>query len=171
MEIMTDRLIITEFAGDMIEAVHLNSLDEDNRRFVPDEVFETVDDARETVEFLMTRYEALALPLVYPVLLKDGTYIGYVQLAEIDEGCEIGYHIGAAYTRKGYAAEAVRAFLPEIMHVMRLSEVYGICVAENVASVRVMEKCGFEKTFEGVGPYQGAQRRICRYVYRLRAGE
>ncbi len=29
----------------MAEAVHLQSLDEDDRRFVPDEVFETVEDA------------------------------------------------------------------------------------------------------------------------------
>ena len=33
MYLETDRLIITEFTMDMAEAVHLNSLDEDNRRF------------------------------------------------------------------------------------------------------------------------------------------
>ena len=35
MNFETERLIITEFTMDMAEAVHLNSLDEDNRRFVP----------------------------------------------------------------------------------------------------------------------------------------
>ena len=55
MRIETERLIITEFTADMAQAVHENSLDEDNRRFVPDEVFETVEDAREAVEFLMSR--------------------------------------------------------------------------------------------------------------------
>ena len=40
----TERLTITEFTPDMAQAVHENSLDEDNRRFVPDEVFETVED-------------------------------------------------------------------------------------------------------------------------------
>jgi len=33
MLIETDRLIITEFDENMIESVHLNSLDDDNRRF------------------------------------------------------------------------------------------------------------------------------------------
>ena len=42
MRIETERLVITEFSPEMAEDVHLNSLDEDNRRFVPDEVFETV---------------------------------------------------------------------------------------------------------------------------------
>jgi len=50
MNIETDRLTITRFTMDMAEAVHLNSLDEDNRRFVPDEVFETVEEAAERVE-------------------------------------------------------------------------------------------------------------------------
>ena len=36
MKIETERLLITELNMDMVEAVHKNSLDEDNRRFVPD---------------------------------------------------------------------------------------------------------------------------------------
>ena len=40
--IETEWLTITEFTLDMAEDVHKNSLDEDNRRFVPDEVFETM---------------------------------------------------------------------------------------------------------------------------------
>jgi hypothetical protein len=31
----------------------------------------------------------------------------------------------------------------------------------------VMERCGFVKEFEGVGPYQGDQRPICRYWFTL----
>ena len=38
--IETNRLIITKFTHDMAEAVHQNSLDEDTRRFLPEEVFE-----------------------------------------------------------------------------------------------------------------------------------
>ena len=53
MRIETNRLIITEFTMDMAQAVHLLSLDEDNRRFVPDEVFETMEEAAQTLEFLM----------------------------------------------------------------------------------------------------------------------
>ncbi len=72
----TERLIITEFTPDMAQAVHENSLDEDNRRFVPDEVFETVEEAAETIDFLASRYGGSDGPFVYPVLLKDGTNIG-----------------------------------------------------------------------------------------------
>ena len=165
LSIETDRLTITEFTLDMAEDVHKNSLDEDNRRFVPDEVFETTEEARETVEFLISRYGGEEGPFVYPVLLKDRTNIGYVQLVPVEDGWEIGYHIAKKYTGKGYAAEAVRAFLPVMMKEHQLKQMIGICVAENYASRRVMEKCGFTKLFEGIGPYQGQEINICRYLY------
>ena len=114
MRIETERLIITEFTADMAQAVHENSLDEDNRRFVPDEVFETVEDAREAVEFLMSRYSGTEGPFTYPVLIKgSGENIGYVQLVPLEDGIwEIGYHIAKKHTGKGYASAAVRASLP-----------------------------------------------------------
>ena len=168
MKIETERLIITEFTMDMAEAVHLNSLDEDNRRFAPDEVFETVEEAADTVGFLMGVYENGDGPLVYPILRKDGTYIGYVQAVPFDDGTwEIGYHIGGNFTKQGYASEAVKAFLPVIMKQIGITEIAGICLADNKASVKVMERCGFVKEFEGLGPYQGEERPICRFSFTL----
>lgn len=166
MRLETERLMITEFTLDMAKDVHLNSLDEDNRRFVPDEVFETEEDARETIEFLMSQYDGGEGPFVYPVLLKTGENIGYVQLVPLEEGWEVGYHIGKQYTKKGYATEAVKTFVPYVMETMKIDAVAGICLAENVASCVVLERSGFEKQFEGRGEYQGEERNICRYVYR-----
>lgn len=168
MLIRTERLIIREFDLSMAKAVHENSLDDDNRRFVPDEVFETEDDAAETIGFLIGRYAAEDGPLVYPVLTKNGENVGYVQLVPIADGWEIGYHIAQKYTGKGYATEAVSAFLPVIAEKKALSEIYGICMKENAASVRVMEKCGFENLYSGVGEYQGRRREIVRNVWKKR---
>ena len=168
MYIETERLVITEFDETMAEAVHLNSLDADNRRFVPDEVFETVEEAAETVAFLMECYKNGNGPLVYPLLLKTGENIGYVQAVPMGDGVwEIGYHIAAAFTKQGYATEAVKAFLPVIMPKLNLARIKGICLADNLASRKVMERVGFVKEYEGVGPYQGAERPICRYYFAL----
>ena len=166
MNIKTQRLEITEFTLDMVEAVHLNSLDEDNRKFNPDEVFETMEDAQGTVEFLMSVYENDDGPLVYPVLLLDGTNVGYVQAVPLENGkWEIGYHIGESFTKKGYATEAVKAFLPVIMKELDITKMVGVCIAENIGSIRVLEKSGFVKEFEGIGNYQGRDREICRFNY------
>lgn len=166
MRIETERLIIAELDMSMAQSVHLNSLDDDNLRFVPDEVFETVEDAAETIEFLMNCYKTGDGPLVYPILLKNGANIGYVQDVPFENATwEIGYHIGADYTKKGYATEAVKAFLPVIMKQLNINEMTGVCLADNHGSVKVMERSGFVKTFEGTGNYQGEQRRICKFIY------
>lgn len=166
MLIKTKRLTITDFTPDMAYDVHINSLDEDNRRFVPDEVFETVDEARETVEFLISRYGGNEGPFVHPVLLEDNTNIGYVQLVEINDGWEIGYHIAKKFTGNGYATEAVTAFLPYMLDKMKLREIIGICLSDNLASKKVMQKCGFKFEFEGIGDYQGEKKSIARYIYK-----
>ncbi|MBR1844970.1 MAG: GNAT family N-acetyltransferase [Oscillospiraceae bacterium] len=165
MKLETERLIITEFTPDMAHDVHVNSLDEDTRRFVPDEVFETEEDAKQTVDFLISCYGGEDGPFVYPVLSRDGANLGYVQLVPIDEGWEIGYHIAKQYTGKGYASEAVNAFLPYIMEQVGIEQVFGICIAENAPSRKVMEKCGFVLLFEGQGEYQETVQNICRYVF------
>ena len=167
MRIETERLVITEFTPDMAQAVHENSLDGDNRRFVPDEVFETVEDARETVAFLISQYGGTEGPLAYPVLTKAGENIGYVQMVPLGGGTwEIGYHIAKRHTGKGYATEAVRAFLPVMAEAVGIGEVQGICLKENAASEQVLRKCGFEPVFEGTGDYQGEKREIFRGVWK-----
>ena len=166
MFIETERLLIREFDLSMAKAVHENSLDDDNRRFVPDEVFETEEEAGETIAFLMDRYGTHDGPFVYPVLTKKDENIGYVQLVPAHGGWEVGYHIAKKYTGNGYAAEAVSAFLPVIAEKKGLSEICGICLKENAASARVMEKCGFEYLSGGPGEYQGERREIMRYVWK-----
>jgi ribosomal-protein-alanine N-acetyltransferase len=168
MLIETERLIITELTMDMAMDVHKNSLDEDTRCFVPDEVFETLEDAQETIEFLSTQYGSFEGPQVYALIRKeDKKNIGYVQLVPIDGGkWEIGYHVAKEYTCNGYATEAVNAFLPLMADRAGVSEVYGIRLQENTASGRVLEKCGFETFFTGEGPYHDGVFNISKSVWK-----
>ncbi|MBQ3965139.1 MAG: hypothetical protein II682_06825, partial [Firmicutes bacterium] len=87
MEVLTNRLRITELTMEMAEAIHADSLDDATRRFLPDEVFETIEEARKTVAFLMSRYDAQDGPLVYAVIRKeDNRLAGYVQMVPVEEG-------------------------------------------------------------------------------------
>ena len=79
----------------------------------------------------------------------------------------MGYHIGGAFTKQGYATEAVKAFLPVIMPKLGIDRIKGICLADKKASQKVMERCGFVKEFEGMGPYQGEERPICKFYYSI----
>ena len=173
MYIETERLIITEFTADMARTVQENSVDEDNKRFVPDEVWETEEEAADTLAFLIAQYGSSDGPFVYPVIVKvTNANVGYVQLCPLGGGqWEIGYHVAKKYTGQGYATEAVKAFLPVIAKQVNISEIYGICLAENKASLSVMRKCGFENVFTGIGSYQGNEREIVKTVWRPHGSE
>ena len=168
MNIKTPRLTITTFTPNMAQSVYENSQDDDTRRFVPDEVYDSVEEAREAIEFLMTRYDCTDGPFVYPIIKNDGGQnIGYVQLCQIDDGSwEIGYHIAKQFTGQGYATEAVKAFLPAMTKKLNINEVYGICLADNAASVCVLKKCGFVQVYQGMGNYQEKEAEIVKTVWK-----
>ena len=167
-QIKTLRLTITTFSTDMAQSVYENSQDDNTRLFVPDEVYDSVEEAREAIEFLISRYDSEDGPFVYPIITNDdGKNIGYVQFCQIDDGSwEIGYHIAKQFTGQGYATEAVKAFLPAMAQKLNLKEVYGICLAENTASVRVLEKCGFNQIYHGFGNYQGKENKIIKAIWK-----
>ena len=154
----------------MAQTVYEKSQDDDTRRFVPDEVYNSVEEAREAIDFLMSRYDTNDGPFVYPIITNDsGKNIGYIQICklELDEGAwEIGYHIAKDFTGKGYATEAVKAFLSAMAKKLNIKEVYGICLAENTASVRVLEKCGFTQIYQGLGNYQGKEEQIIKTIWK-----
>lgn len=165
MNLKGERIIIKKFTKSMAKDVHLNSLDDETRKYLPDEVFETVEEAKETIEYLITRYNEEQGPFVYPIVLKTKENIGYVQLNYLEDDWEIGFHIASKYRNKGYASEAVQLFLPYIMKEKHIEDVEGICMKDNIASRKVLEKCNFELVYEGRGNYQGERCEICVYKY------
>lgn len=79
-----------------------------------------------------------------------GTYVGESYLANADwdvPRVEVGYFIVQASTHQGYATEAARVTIRyafEHLHVLRVDL---RCAADNAASRRVAERCGF--VYEG----------------------
>ena len=165
----TERLIITEFDTSFAGTVQRLSVEASNREFIPDEVFETENDAEECIERLIKAYQGTEGPFVYPILLKNGRiHFGHIQAAGIGGGqWEIGYHIGEAWQNKGYATEAVRYFTPYIMLKLNICCLYGIVRADNLASVKVLEKSGFSLEEERTASYHGKPALIRRYVYSI----
>ena len=167
--IIGNNLSICFFDKSMAYDVWQNSLDEDNRKYVPDEVFETLEEAQEVVKELIVSYSSKDGPFVYAVIRnKDKANLGYVQLVKIQEGWEIGYHIAKIYTGKGYATEAVNLFLNYLKDKTDIKEVYGIALKTNKASKRVLEKTGFKTIYEGPGIYQGKRRQIIKAIKELK---
>ena len=163
--IENDRLQIVKMNKSMYFDIYQNSLDKDNRKYVPDEVFDCLEEASEVVNHIINAYGSEDGPFVYSVIRKkDNINLGYVQLVKLEEGWEIGYHIAAIFTGNGYATEAVNLFIKYIQNNTNVRQIFGIALAANKASRRVLEKCGFELIYEGIGLYQGRKRKIIKTI-------
>lgn len=166
--IENDRLQIVKMDNSMYFDIYQNSLDKDNRKYVPDEVFDCLEEASEVVNHIISAYGSEDGPFVYSVIRKkDNLNLGYVQLVKLEEGWEIGYHIAAIFTGNGYATEAVNLFIKYIQNNTNVKQIFGIALATNKASRRVLEKCGFELIYEGIGLYKGRKRKIVKTIKHL----
>jgi len=151
----TPRLMLMRLTPDMAKDLYLNSQDDDMRRFVPDEVWESEQEAARIIDWLIHAYGTADGPFVYAVLTRHGRNIGYVQACRLENGFEVGYHIARPWTGQGYATEALKAFLPFAAEKLNVERFRGIVLEENTASRRVLEKCGFALLQSRTALYQG----------------
>ncbi|MCR5540383.1 MAG: GNAT family N-acetyltransferase [Ruminococcus sp.] len=82
---------------------------------------------------------------IWMIELKDGTHIGELCFKGLsaDGIAEIGYGISEEYRNNGYAAEAVRAVVEWAFSNPDITAVEAESVPDNIASIKVLEKCGF----------------------------
>ncbi len=110
----------------------------------------------------LRRYaEDILADRAYPFLIfreQDGALIGGITLANVRRGIvqagTVGYWIGEPYAGRGYMTAALRLLLPTLFGELSLHRVEAACIPGNIASVRVLEKCGFVR--EGL-----ARRYLC----------
>jgi [ribosomal protein S5]-alanine N-acetyltransferase len=101
----------------------------------------------------MKRYaEDLRTDQAYPFFLfrkGDNALVGGLALANIRRGVaqagSLGYWVGAPHVRRGYMSAAVRSLMPVAFDVLRLHRVEAACIPTNLASIRLLEKCGFRR--------------------------
>jgi RimJ/RimL family protein N-acetyltransferase len=88
---------------------------------------------------------------VVRTVLLDGQVAGYVVAFDFEGRREVGYWIGRTFWGKGVATRALRAFLEEVNE----RPIYAGVADHNVASIRVLEKCGFTISEAQVGDEDG----------------
>ncbi len=87
--------------------------------------------------------------LAYAVALKEANaVIGSVGCSYYDDLQEIGitYFVGASYRNKGYAVEAVKAYVNYFFEHYHVLKMIATVREENVSSWKVLEKAGFGMT-------------------------
>jgi len=79
----------------------------------------------------------------------DTALVGGLTLANLRRGVaqagSIGYWIGERFARQGYMSAAMRALMPFAYDSLRLHRLEAACIPTNAASIRLLEKSGFER--------------------------
>src|SRR5262249_18137385 len=80
---------------------------------------------------------------------EDGAMVGGLTLANVRRGvaqaASVGYWTGAPFARKGYMSAAMRALIPYAFGNLRLHRLEAACIPHNAASIRLLEKSGFQR--------------------------
>lgn len=80
---------------------------------------------------------------------EDDRLVGGLSLSNVRRGVTLavtlGYWIGAPFHNRGYMTEAVDTVLPFVFGTLWLHRIEAACLPSNQASIRVLEKCGFER--------------------------
>lgn len=149
MSIETKNLVIRPFNLFDTEKVYKMSQELAMKTFLPDQVYESLEQTKEVIEFLMSKYGHQSiidqLPYVLGIGLKENNeLIGHVGLSRIDKGIEIGYAIEEKYQGHNYATEAVIAMTSLALSNPLVNEIWAVIDLKNIASIKVLEKCNYK---------------------------
>lgn len=94
----------------------------------------------------------------------DGRVAGVISSWSNDGEREVTYWLGREHWGKGIATAALRAFL----ELETTRPLYGVAAADNAGSLRVLEKCGFERVGESRGWANARREEIDELILVLR---
>lgn len=149
--LQTPRLILRKVeladARDMFEYAN----DPEVARYVGWAAHRTIQETKEFIQFIIGLYKSAQIAPWGIEFKESGRFIGTIGfhywLTE-HRRAELGYAIGREFWGQGFATEAVQRLLDFGFNEMNLHRIEARCEPPNVASQRVLEKCGM--TYEGL---------------------
>jgi [ribosomal protein S5]-alanine N-acetyltransferase len=105
--------------------------------------FRCIEDAGEYLGALFSTPQSLAFHIAC-----DSQIVGLVKAAVVGHRAQVGYVVHEPYWGRGVATEAVQKLTTKLEESRDISRIWATCALDNPGSVRVLEKCGFQR--EGV---------------------
>jgi len=153
MKLETERVRLEPWRAEDWRAFHLISTDREVMRYIANGEPWSKTRTREFVDRQIRQFEERGFCL-WKLALKDGGgevdgFCGIQPLAETED-VEIGWWLARRHWDKGIATEAAREVLRDAFERAGLGRIVAIALAENKASLRVMEKVGMKYEREHV---------------------
>jgi len=147
-DLETDRLILRSIIPDDLEFVFQHFSDPMvNQYLLDNDPVETREQAQEIIDFYVPPKSKFFNRWI--ILLKIDKHpigtCGFHKWNEKHGHAEIGYDLGAAHWHKGYMTEVLQVVLHHGFDKMKLNRIEAIVYPENRASLRLLERLGFQK--------------------------
>jgi [ribosomal protein S5]-alanine N-acetyltransferase len=145
LTLKTERLILRKMTLADAEDIFDYARNPEVGKYVNWFAHDSIADTERFLDSVLANYETEAGMDWAIVHKQDQKVIGTCGLFNWDlthHRAELGYTLSQPYWNQGYMTEAVKAAIAFGFHVMMLNHIVSNCNAENIASVRVLQKAG-----------------------------
>jgi len=147
----TPRLVLRKASKDDVPSIFAYSSDAEVTRYLRWGPHQALADTEGYVNEVLAEYrEGLDGPWLME-RKQNHTVIGHIHLMEIDtrhRKAQVGFVLSRGYWNQGIATEALSKVLEYSFDEVGLNRVEGLCISDNRAAARVMEKAGMKKEGE-----------------------
>ena len=172
--IETERLILRKINKDDYPLVYQNwTSDQKVARYVSWDQHNSMDDTKAYIEYKANRYDGHEYCFDWIVVLKENNEpIGEIEAVNVSKAhdlVEMGDCYGSRFWNKGYATEALKAFLKYMFEEAQVGIIIACHMSNNPASGRVMEKSGmkYDATLKGYFIDKNTGKRADKVCYSI----
>jgi len=143
------RLILRQFREEDAEEIYNGFINQEEFLYYANKKRRTLEEEKKSLLNIDKKYENNDYYNWLITRKEDNKIIGSINLNvhEINEMVEFNYVIDNRYTKKGYMTEALNLVKDYCLKELSVNRFQGGCCVENIASKKVMEKCGMQ--YEG----------------------
>lgn len=161
--IESQRLLFRELQPSDADAMFELDADPEVVKYVGMPPLTHIDQTRNMIEAIRKQYQEFGIGRWAVILKETGAFIGWAGLKYIDElngrkdNYDLGYRFLTRHWGKGYGTESAQTFIDFGFNEMKLDRISAYVDMENVASQKILEKCGlqFTNTFMDEGDLCG----------------
>ncbi len=161
--IETERLLLREITLEDKDDMFTLHSDPKVQKYTGEPPIRTLEEMEEAIKARHDNYGRYGYGRWATFLKDEMTFVGWAGLAYLPEFDEIdlGYRFIPRFWGLGIATEVSHAILEYGFETLELQRIIAIAMKENKASIRVMEKLGFE--FEKYAPYDPEAEDVAWY--------
>ncbi|HLA55277.1 MAG TPA: GNAT family N-acetyltransferase [Flavobacterium sp.] len=148
----SERLLFRELLPSHAAAMFELDSDPEVCKYLGFKSFISIEESRNVIENIRQQYLDNGIGRWAAILKDTGEFIGWAGLKFIkrlndrDDNYDLGYRFIQRHWGKGYGTESAKAFIDFGFNEMKLGKISAYVDVNNIASQKILEKCGFKFT-------------------------